>query len=433
MGFFDNIGILDFWGLGVIALVIIAWKVLARFDHNFRAWVVPTFCALALLGNIATLAFIDRSPEHDVDDDISIGDELDDEDQPDEDYDVQDEEDEDPYEQEPVAEIHAVIISINDDLRGDVDVNEREAEQGTSIVLRAAANAGYEFDHWEVVSGGIMIENSFMPNASFTMPDNDVSIRVYFRQESVAGFTITTDVNDAAFGTAAANPEEAAGGSRVDLSADASDGYEFERWEVITGEIILSDVHSSTAHFTMPDSDVSIRAHFSFIPESFEITTAANNSVFGEAQAEPYLAAQGEQVVITATAAPGFEFERWEVLSGGVMLSDVNSPTASFTMPNSDVNVTAVFARQEQKFSVVAIAQTISDSTELEFTIMNEEGVAGQMFSINAGGVYGFEFRRWEVLLGGVVIENANSTITQFLMPENDVIVRAVFEAIAVP
>jgi len=57
---FNNISWYDFWSVGVILLILITWGVLALFNHRFRAWVVPTFCALAIAGNAAAF-FIGNS------------------------------------------------------------------------------------------------------------------------------------------------------------------------------------------------------------------------------------------------------------------------------------------------------------------------------------------------------------------------------------
>jgi len=53
-GFWSSFNPIDFWSLGVIALILIVWKVLAAYKHRFRTWVVPTFCALAIGINACT-------------------------------------------------------------------------------------------------------------------------------------------------------------------------------------------------------------------------------------------------------------------------------------------------------------------------------------------------------------------------------------------
>ena len=55
-------------------------------------------------------------------------------------------------------------------------------------------------------------------------------------------------------------------------------------------------------------------------------------------------AAEGTTVTLTANAAPsGKVFDKWEVVSGGITLADVNSATTTFTMPAEAVSVKATY------------------------------------------------------------------------------------------
>ena len=54
--------------------------------------------------------------------------------------------------------------------------------------------------------------------------------------------------------------------------------------------------------------------------------------------------AEGETVTITANAAPADKvFDKWEVVSGSIILADANSATTTFTMPASAVSVKATY------------------------------------------------------------------------------------------
>ena len=54
-GFWDNIRPIDFWSVIVIVVILVVWGVLAAFKLRLRAWVVPTFCALAVGINAFTI------------------------------------------------------------------------------------------------------------------------------------------------------------------------------------------------------------------------------------------------------------------------------------------------------------------------------------------------------------------------------------------
>ena len=65
--------------------------------------------------------------------------------------------------------------------------------------------------------------------------------------------TITTDGN----GTASASLAKAADGSEITLTAMPNEGYRFKEWQVISGDVTIVD-----DKFTMPDSEVEIKAIF---------------------------------------------------------------------------------------------------------------------------------------------------------------------------
>ena len=71
--------------------------------------------------------------------------------------------------------------------------------------------------------------------------------------------TVTTDGN----GTATANPATAAEGDTVTLQAAAKNSsYEFEKWEVVSGDVTLADAAAATTTFTMPAEAVKVKASF---------------------------------------------------------------------------------------------------------------------------------------------------------------------------
>lgn len=56
---------------------------------------------------------------------------------------------------------------------------------------------------------------------------------------------------------------KAAKGTTVTLTANAApDGKVFDKWEVVSGSITLADANSATTTFTMPDSEVSVKATY---------------------------------------------------------------------------------------------------------------------------------------------------------------------------
>ena len=63
----------------------------------------------------------------------------------------------------------------------------------------------------------------------------------------------------------------------------------------------------------------------------------------GKGRADLTASLEGETVTLTAEPDEGYDFKEWQVISGGAVIPDAASSTASFTMPAADVEVKAVF------------------------------------------------------------------------------------------
>ena len=92
----------------------------------------------------------------------------------------------------------------------------------------------------------------------FLMPNDNVEVKAIFEEDAPpvpTEFTITvkTDGN----GTASASPDKAVAGTEIRLTATPNTGYHFKEWQVISGSVTIKD-----DKFTMPDSEVEIKAIF---------------------------------------------------------------------------------------------------------------------------------------------------------------------------
>ena len=81
----------------------------------------------------------------------------------------------------------------------------------------------------------------------------DLSITITNAPAAEHTVTVTNDGN----GTASANPSTAADGMVITLTAKANTGYHLKEWKVISGDVTIAN-----NKFTMPDSNVEIKAIF---------------------------------------------------------------------------------------------------------------------------------------------------------------------------
>ena len=131
------------------------------------------------------------------------------------------------------------------------------AFEGDTVTITAdEPEAGKAFDYWQVISGGIELDDEYSAITTFVMGDCDVELRArYYTVEVYYDVTVEN-------GTA--NLESATSGTTVTITADdAALGYAFAGWNVVSGGVTLADSSSATTTFVMGASDVSVVAVYS--------------------------------------------------------------------------------------------------------------------------------------------------------------------------
>ena len=231
----------------------------------------------------------------------------------------------------PVAE-HTVTVTTAGG--GTASASSTSATAGTEITLTATPNTGYHFKEWQVISGGVAIENN-----KFLMPDTNVEVKAFFEEGAPPAPTkYTVTVTTEGGGTASASPAKTAAGTEITLTATPNTGYHFKEWQVESpaGLVITNN------KFTMPDSNVAIKAIFEedspFAPTKHTVTVKTDGN--GIAFASPLLAVAGTEITLTAMPKKGYHFKEWQVISGGVSIEN-----NKFLMPDSNVEVNAVFEK----------------------------------------------------------------------------------------
>ena len=76
-------------------------------------------------------------------------------------------------------QVQTYAVTVTTDGNGTASADPSTAAAGVGINLSAAPNTGYHFKEWQVVSGGVTIEND-----RFTMPDGDVEVKAIFEKDA---------------------------------------------------------------------------------------------------------------------------------------------------------------------------------------------------------------------------------------------------------
>ena len=106
--------------------------------------------------------------------------------------------------------------------------------------------------------------------------------------------------------------------------------------------------------YIMESGGVNPATSFSLKMQQYDVTVTTDGN--GTATAKPASAAKGDTVTLTATPNPGYVFDRWEVLSGGVTIGSDNT----FTMPGSAVEIKAHFKQAEYKVTLNTNGGTVN-------------------------------------------------------------------------
>ena len=155
------------------------------------------------------------------------------------------------------------------------------------------------------------------------------------------------------------------------------------------------------------------------VPDEVEYTITCSADGNGTASASTTTATEGTEVTLTATPKSGYAFKEWQVVSGGVTITD-----NKFTMPAGNVEVKAIFeALPPSTYSV-----TMTNDGHGSASATPTSGAAGTTVTIKAAASSDYQFAEWQVLSGGVVLADANSATTTFKIKNANVSIKAVFE-----
>ena len=277
------------------------------------------------------------------------------------------------------------------------------AKNGDAIVATAgSAPAGQKFSHWEVTGvDGLTEEQLKSETLEFTMPRGEVTLKAVFK---------TLHKIDVKFSTA--DKDTAIEGETVTIKADDRPGYVFDRWEVNNGDVAVAKKNAEETTFVMPDKPVTAVAKYKKL---LGITVNSGKAYMEDAVTDAAL--KGKLVVIKADEIEGKRFDHWKIVSGDVILDNQRASETKFTMPETDVEITALYNDLH--------AITVNNGTANV-----EEAVIGDTVKIKAESREGYVFDHWEVSYGDVAVANKNAEETTFTMPDSMVVLTARYKAL---
>lgn len=237
------------------------------------------------------------------------------------------------------AQLYTLTMSSNNILYGTATDNTGTGpySAGTVVSITAVPESGYAFTGW-TSSGGGTFGNINSLTTTFTMPGENVTVTANFDM----GYSLAVQPDDPAGGTAAdiTGNSPYAENTVVNIQAAPSTDFRFLYW-TSSGGGTFGDENALTTTFTMPAENITLTACFA---EEFDLTINVNNVSMGSASdltaGSPYI--ENTDISIQASPQDGYIFTKWT--SSGGSIADITSPVTTFTMPGSNVTVTANFA-----------------------------------------------------------------------------------------
>ena len=281
---------------------------------------------------------------------------------------------------------------------------------------------------WQTIPGTLVFDANDEHKYQQPEPAVTAAIRVKLLGPEDAPAITTTTLPGGTVGSPYHHQLQATGGGFILwelFSGELPDGLTLKQ---TTGEISGTPTAEQTAQFTVralnsvgnDKKELSITITNAPAAEHTVTVTTAGG---GTASASSTSATAGTEITLTATPNTGYHFKEWQVESPAGLVITNNK----FTMPDSNVAIKAIF-EEDSPFAPTKHTVTVkTDGNGIAFA-SPLLAVAGTEITLTAMPKKGYHFKEWQVISGGVAIEN-----NKFLMPDSNVEVNAVFEKDAPP
>ena len=215
--------------------------------------------------------------------------------------------------------------------------------QGTVVTIKAdTPPAGKVFWKWEEKTGSAYINSVLAETGELTIMQSNVTIEAVYKDATPitppgpAKYALKVDggIGSGEYGE----------NSEVIIKAYAPElGKEFDKWELVSGDVVIEDVNSAITKVTTKAMAANIRAVYkeSSIPApTLKFDLIVKNGT-GSGTYE-----ENEVVSIKADPAPaGEEFDRWMITSGTATFGNFRSPNTTITIKDSNVKIEALYKK----------------------------------------------------------------------------------------
>jgi hypothetical protein len=295
-----------------------------------------------------------------------------------------------------VPNFYSLTTNVSPQEGGTVQPSSGEFLEGNSVQIVARPAEGYVFDHWEGDLSGSSNPALLQFNSNRTVTAH-FSLRDYNLNIEITGSGV---VNETVL-------ERSSSVTIVSLSAEAEEGWFFDRWE--------DDLSGNSNPDTLTiegDEEKSVTAIFleELAEYSLNVTIEGEGTVNRDPDQSSYT--EGDEVTLTAEAASGWSFKEWD----GDLSGSTNPVTITM---DEEKSITAIFEEDEPEEYTLTI-----DTEGLGSVEKNPDRsiyIDGDEVTLTANAALGWVFKEWQGDLSG-------SANPETILIDDDKQVTAIFE-----
>lgn len=271
-------------------------------------------------------------------------------------------------------------------------------KEGATVTLTATPNEGQTFIGWKVLSKNVVLANPKATTTTFTMPADSVSVTAQYISEYWG------NINSSFFGPVGTNDKFKVQYADSDNKSYYVDGVHYNKFYVK----LPSNLEVGTSY------DLSFYYNNHVIPN----TPASINNIYIATQAQLDAASFTDSQKIASSVKLDLGNDVWPTIS------------AEFT-PTEDTQYYLVFNNAyvyRLKVGGFSLKNVLKNAIAVENgTADRTSAKAGETVTITATPAKTQAFYYWEVTSGNVELSDKFSKTATFVMPEEDVSVKAVF------
>lgn len=224
---------------------------------------------------------------------------------------------------------------------GKVQADRQKAVEGQQVTLEGQGEGDYVLDKFTVYKTGSPKDTVPVNEKSFKMPDFDVTVTAAFRN------ALRVSIDSVAHGTIQVSDSLVKPGQDVGIIVKPDKGYQLGDLRVVSQKDATESAPVSEENvFHMIDDDVIVKADFVEATDYYKVkadTTLKGGHVLLD-QSE---ATRRETVKLDNAPEPGYQFKEYVIHQVGDTAVKVQPLGNYFTMPDFDVEVSAIFEKSE--------------------------------------------------------------------------------------